>query len=87
MSEMARARSPISSRREGRRGTRTSRLIFGFRYLINYISTFTTLVPGDVIVTFREWIVPTLGQRSRDPLQRPDDCAGKEKREEDGKTD
>jgi 2-keto-4-pentenoate hydratase/2-oxohepta-3-ene-1,7-dioic acid hydratase in catechol pathway len=30
---------------------RTSRLIFGFRYLINYISTFTTLVPGDVIVT------------------------------------
>jgi hypothetical protein len=26
-------------------------LIFGFRYLINYISTFTTLVPGDVIVT------------------------------------
>ena len=23
----------------------------GFRYLINYISTFTTLVPGDVIVT------------------------------------
>ena len=30
------------------------------------------LVPGDVTVTFREWIVPTLGQRSRDPLQRPD---------------
>jgi 2-keto-4-pentenoate hydratase/2-oxohepta-3-ene-1,7-dioic acid hydratase in catechol pathway len=30
---------------------RTSRLIFGFRYLINYISTFTTLMPGDVIVT------------------------------------
>jgi 2-keto-4-pentenoate hydratase/2-oxohepta-3-ene-1,7-dioic acid hydratase in catechol pathway len=30
---------------------RTGRLIFGFRYLINYISTFTTLVPGDVIVT------------------------------------
>jgi 2-keto-4-pentenoate hydratase/2-oxohepta-3-ene-1,7-dioic acid hydratase in catechol pathway len=26
-------------------------LIFGFRYLINYLSTFTTLVPGDVIVT------------------------------------
>ncbi|MXI72618.1 hypothetical protein GR255_27335, partial [Mycobacterium tuberculosis] len=25
--------------------------IFGFRYLINYISTFTTLVPGDIIVT------------------------------------
>jgi virginiamycin B lyase len=30
------------------------------------------LVPGDVSVTFREWIVPTLGQRSRDPLQTPD---------------
>ena len=26
-------------------------MIFGFRYLINYLSTFTTLVPGDVIVT------------------------------------
>jgi virginiamycin B lyase len=31
-----------------------------------------TLVPGDVTVTFREWIVPTLGQRSRDPLQTKD---------------
>ena len=36
---------------ETRQDDRTSRLIFGFRYLINYISTFTTLVPGDVIVT------------------------------------
>jgi 2-keto-4-pentenoate hydratase/2-oxohepta-3-ene-1,7-dioic acid hydratase in catechol pathway len=36
---------------EMRQDDRTSRLIFGFRYLINYISTFTTLVPGDVIVT------------------------------------
>jgi 2-keto-4-pentenoate hydratase/2-oxohepta-3-ene-1,7-dioic acid hydratase in catechol pathway len=36
---------------EVRQDDRTSRLIFGFRYLINYISTFTTLVPGDVIVT------------------------------------
>jgi 2-keto-4-pentenoate hydratase/2-oxohepta-3-ene-1,7-dioic acid hydratase in catechol pathway len=34
-----------------RQDDRTSRLIFGFRYLINYISTFTTLIPGDVIVT------------------------------------
>src|SRR5579859_3896584 len=34
-----------------RQDDRTSRLIFGFRYLIHYISTFTTLVPGDVIVT------------------------------------
>jgi 2-keto-4-pentenoate hydratase/2-oxohepta-3-ene-1,7-dioic acid hydratase in catechol pathway len=36
---------------ESRQHDRTSRLIFGFRYLISYISTFTTLVPGDVIVT------------------------------------
>jgi 2-keto-4-pentenoate hydratase/2-oxohepta-3-ene-1,7-dioic acid hydratase in catechol pathway len=36
---------------ETRQDDRTSRLIFGFRYLINYISTFTTLAPGDVIVT------------------------------------
>jgi 2-keto-4-pentenoate hydratase/2-oxohepta-3-ene-1,7-dioic acid hydratase in catechol pathway len=36
---------------ETRQDDRTSRLIFGFRYLISYISTFTTLVPGDVIVT------------------------------------
>jgi 2-keto-4-pentenoate hydratase/2-oxohepta-3-ene-1,7-dioic acid hydratase in catechol pathway len=36
---------------EPRQDDRTSRLIFGFRTLINYISTFTTLVPGDVIVT------------------------------------
>jgi 2-keto-4-pentenoate hydratase/2-oxohepta-3-ene-1,7-dioic acid hydratase in catechol pathway len=36
---------------ETRQDDRTGRLIFGFRYLINYISTFATLVPGDVIVT------------------------------------
>ena len=30
------------------------------------------LVAGDVSVTFREWMVPTLGQRSRDPLQTAD---------------
>jgi virginiamycin B lyase len=30
------------------------------------------LVPGDVTVTFKEWIVPTLGQRSRDPIQTAD---------------
>jgi 2-keto-4-pentenoate hydratase/2-oxohepta-3-ene-1,7-dioic acid hydratase in catechol pathway len=36
---------------ELRQDDRTSRLIFGFRYLVHYISTFTTLVPGDVIVT------------------------------------
>ena len=31
-----------------------------------------TLIPGPVSVTFKEWTVPTLGQRSRDPLQMPD---------------
>ena len=36
---------------ETRQDDRTGRLIFGFRYLLNYLSTFTTLVPGDVIVT------------------------------------
>jgi 2-keto-4-pentenoate hydratase/2-oxohepta-3-ene-1,7-dioic acid hydratase in catechol pathway len=36
---------------ELRQDDRTSRLIFSFRYLLAYISTFTTLVPGDVIVT------------------------------------
>jgi 2-keto-4-pentenoate hydratase/2-oxohepta-3-ene-1,7-dioic acid hydratase in catechol pathway len=36
---------------ETRQDDRTSRLIFSYRYLINYISTFITLVPGDVIVT------------------------------------
>ena len=30
------------------------------------------LVPGPVTVTFKEWIVPTLGQRSRDPIQLAD---------------
>ena len=30
------------------------------------------LVAGDVSVTFKEWMVPTLGQRSRDPLQTAD---------------
>ncbi|RFZ81506.1 FAA hydrolase family protein [Shinella sp. WSJ-2] len=35
---------------EVRQHDRTSRMIFSFRKIINYISTFTTLVPGDVIV-------------------------------------
>ena len=35
---------------EVRQSDRTSRMIFSFRRIINYISTFTTLVPGDVIV-------------------------------------
>ena len=33
-----------------RQSDRTSRMMFGFRQIIAYISTFTTLVPGDVIV-------------------------------------
>ncbi|MBI1201099.1 MAG: 2-hydroxyhepta-2,4-diene-1,7-dioate isomerase [Rhodopseudomonas sp.] len=36
---------------EVRQRDRTSRMIFSFRRIINYVSTFTTLVPGDVIVT------------------------------------
>ena len=36
---------------ETRQDDRTSRLIFTIPFLLNYISTFTTLVPGDVIVT------------------------------------
>jgi virginiamycin B lyase len=30
------------------------------------------LVPGDAEIAFKEWIVPTLGQRSRDPVEAPD---------------
>ena len=36
---------------ELRQDDRTSRMIFSFRKIINYVSTFTTLVPGDVLVT------------------------------------
>lgn len=35
---------------EIRQDDRTSRMVFDFRYLVAYASTFTTLVPGDVIV-------------------------------------
>jgi 2-keto-4-pentenoate hydratase/2-oxohepta-3-ene-1,7-dioic acid hydratase in catechol pathway len=34
-----------------RQEDRTGRMIFPFKRLINYISTFTTLIPGDIIVT------------------------------------
>ena len=34
-----------------RQQDRTGRMIFSFRKIINYVSTFTTLVPGDIIVT------------------------------------
>lgn len=36
---------------EVRQSDRTSRMVFSFRKIIAYISTFTTLVPGDIIVT------------------------------------
>jgi 2-keto-4-pentenoate hydratase/2-oxohepta-3-ene-1,7-dioic acid hydratase in catechol pathway len=35
---------------EPRQEDRTSRMIFGFRKIVSYISAFTTLVPGDVIL-------------------------------------
>ena len=43
---------PLETRVNGevRQSDRTGRMIFSFRRIINYISTFTTLVPGDVIV-------------------------------------
>jgi virginiamycin B lyase len=31
-----------------------------------------TLVPGTATITLREWLVPTRGQRARDPVQAPD---------------
>jgi 2-keto-4-pentenoate hydratase/2-oxohepta-3-ene-1,7-dioic acid hydratase in catechol pathway len=36
---------------EVRQDDRTSRMIYNFRYLISYVSTFATLLPGDLIVT------------------------------------
>jgi virginiamycin B lyase len=30
------------------------------------------LIPGSVEISFKEWTMPTLGQRSRDPIQAPD---------------
>ncbi|MEJ8473278.1 fumarylacetoacetate hydrolase family protein [Roseibium algae] len=35
---------------EVRQKDRTGRMMYDFRYIVNYVSTFTTLVPGDVIV-------------------------------------
>ena len=31
-----------------------------------------TLVPGEHVIEIEEWIMPTLGQRSRDPIEGPD---------------
>jgi 2-keto-4-pentenoate hydratase/2-oxohepta-3-ene-1,7-dioic acid hydratase in catechol pathway len=36
---------------EMRQKDNTDRMIFGFAYIISYISTFTTLAPGDMILT------------------------------------
>jgi 2-keto-4-pentenoate hydratase/2-oxohepta-3-ene-1,7-dioic acid hydratase in catechol pathway len=36
---------------EVRQQDHTGRMIFSFRRIINYISTFTTLAPGDLILT------------------------------------
>lgn len=33
-----------------RQQDRTSRMTYDFRYLVSYVSTFTTLVPGDILV-------------------------------------
>lgn len=30
------------------------------------------LVPGEARIAFKEWVVPTLGQRARDPIEAPD---------------
>jgi 2-keto-4-pentenoate hydratase/2-oxohepta-3-ene-1,7-dioic acid hydratase in catechol pathway len=35
---------------EVRQQDRTKRMLYDFKYIVNYVSTFTTLVPGDVIV-------------------------------------
>lgn len=35
---------------EVRQQDRTGRMMYDFRYIVNYVSTFTTLVPGDVIL-------------------------------------
>ncbi|MEZ5661059.1 MAG: fumarylacetoacetate hydrolase family protein [Burkholderiaceae bacterium] len=42
----------LSTRVNGelRQHDRTSRMVFDFRYIISYVSTFTTLVPGDVLI-------------------------------------
>lgn len=49
-SQLADVRLETRVNGEVRQSDRTGRMIFSFRKIINYISTFTTLVPGDVIV-------------------------------------
>lgn len=50
-SQIADIRLTTTVNGELRQDDRTGRMMFNFSYLINYISTFTTLMPGDVIVT------------------------------------
>jgi len=38
----------------------------------NYNRRAAKIVPGPLEVTFKEWVMPTLGQRARDPIQAPD---------------
>ena len=49
-SQLADVRLETRVNGELRQSDRTSRMIFSFRKIISYVSTFTTLVPGDVIV-------------------------------------
>lgn len=49
-SQLADIRLTTKVNGELRQDDRTSRMIFSFRKIINYISTFTTLVSGDMIV-------------------------------------
>jgi virginiamycin B lyase len=46
------------------------------KYLATHFPASTKLKPnlmrGEASITFREWTVPTLGQRARDPVQAPD---------------
>ncbi len=49
-SQLADIRLTTRVNRELRQDDRTSRMIFSFRKIINYISTFATLAPGDTIV-------------------------------------
>jgi virginiamycin B lyase len=38
----------------------------------NYNKRPAKIVPGPLEISFKEWMMPTLGQRSRDPIQAPD---------------
>lgn len=46
------------------------------RYLADHVppneNRAAKLMPGDMRIEFKEWVVPTLGQRSRDPVEAPD---------------